>query len=285
PEVEQTTQTVVAVDHTTVEVVEVGGREAAAVELHHGAQLRRDHRHDLEHHRCGRVARLQEGVDDLEALDGADLLLTLAVGDLLVEQLGLGLEIKRLEAALDRLGAHVGLEVQTEAVLQLVEDRVLGLEVADLEVAELVPHLLELADLLVERLADLSHLLLAGVLHLALLVGLGALLLERGEVALELHETRVDAVVTLLLEVLDLEAQLVLESREVGVAALLVDVDAHVRGEVDDLLEVLRRHVEQVAEAARHTLEVPDVRHRGGELDVAHALTTDGALGDLHAAA
>src|SRR5690606_16062458 len=33
------------------------------------------------------------------------------------------------------------------------------------------------------------------------------------------------------------------------------------------------------------TLEVPDVGHGGGELDVAHALTTDGALGDLHAAA
>src|SRR5690606_39940453 len=85
---------------------------------------------------CGRVARLQEGVDDLEALDGSDLLLPLAARDLRVEQLGLGLEIERLEATLDRLSAHVGLEVQTEAVLQLVEDRVLGLEVADLEVAE-----------------------------------------------------------------------------------------------------------------------------------------------------
>src|SRR6185312_9833787 len=38
-EVEQSTQTVVAVDHTTVEVVEVGGREAATVELHHRAKL------------------------------------------------------------------------------------------------------------------------------------------------------------------------------------------------------------------------------------------------------
>ena len=49
-EVEQATQTVVAVDHATVEVVEVGGREAATVELHHRAQLRRDHRDDVEHH-------------------------------------------------------------------------------------------------------------------------------------------------------------------------------------------------------------------------------------------
>ena len=66
---------------------------------------------------------------------------------------------------------------------------------------------------------------------------------------------------------------------------LLVDRDDHVGGEVDDLLEVLRRHVEQVAETGRNTLEVPDVRDGSGELDVAHALTTHGGLGDLDAAA
>ena len=65
----------------------------------------------------------------------------------------------------------------------------------------------------------------------------------------------------------------------------LVDRDHHVGGEIDDLLEVLRRHVEQVAEPARHTLEVPDVRDRGGELDVAHALAAHRGLRDLDAAA
>ena len=67
--------------------------------------------------------------------------------------------------------------------------------------------------------------------------------------------------------------------------SILVDRDDHVGGEVDDLLEVLRRHVEQVAQTRGNTLEVPDVGDGSGELDVAHALTTDGALGDLHAAA
>ena len=122
PEVEQTTQTVVAVDHAAVQVVQVGGREAATVELDHRAQLRRDHRHDVEHHGGRRVAGLQERVDDAQALDRADLLLALAVGDLLVEQLALGGQVERLEALLDALGTHVGLEVQAEAVLQLVED-------------------------------------------------------------------------------------------------------------------------------------------------------------------
>ena len=56
-EVEQPLEAVVAVDHAAVQVVEVGGREAPAVELHHRAQLRRDHRHGVEHHHLGLVAR------------------------------------------------------------------------------------------------------------------------------------------------------------------------------------------------------------------------------------
>src|ERR671921_313670 len=80
-EVEQALEPVVAVDDAAVEVVEVRGREAAAVELHHRAQLRRDHRHGLEDHHVGRVdplalaVGLQEGRDDLQALDRALLLL------------------------------------------------------------------------------------------------------------------------------------------------------------------------------------------------------------------
>ena len=57
------------------------------------------------------------------------------------------------------------------------------------------------------------------------------------------------------------------------------------RGEVDDLLEALRRDVEQVAEPARDALEVPDVRDGRGELDVAHALATDLRARDLDATA
>jgi SpoVK/Ycf46/Vps4 family AAA+-type ATPase len=43
-EVEQALEAVVAVDHAAVQVVQVGGREAATVELHHRAQVRRDDR-------------------------------------------------------------------------------------------------------------------------------------------------------------------------------------------------------------------------------------------------
>ena len=68
-------------------------------------------------------------------------------------------------------------------------------------------------------------------------------------------------------------------------ARLLVDARDHVGREVDDLLEVLRGQVEQVAEPARDTLEVPDVGDRSGELDVAHPLAAHLGPGDLDAAA
>src|SRR5207249_9296612 len=41
---------------------------------------------------------------------------------------------------------------------------------------------------------------------------------------------------------------------------------------VEDLLELAGCDVEQVADAARHALEEPDVRDGRGEVDVAHAL-------------
>ena len=57
---------------------------------------------------------------------------------------------------------------------------------------------------------------------------------------------------------------------EVLVASFDVDPGDDVRGEVDDLFQVLRRQVEQIAEPAGHALEVPDVRDWGGKLDVPH---------------
>ena len=46
-QLDEALQPVVAVDHATVEVIEVRGREPAAVQRHQRAQLGRDHRHDF----------------------------------------------------------------------------------------------------------------------------------------------------------------------------------------------------------------------------------------------
>ena len=285
PEVEEALEAVVAVDDPTVEVVEVGGREPATVQLHHRAQVRRDDRDGVEDHAGRLVRRRLEGADDLEALESPGLALALARRDDLAEQLGLGLEVEGLEALLDRRGAHPALEVEAEAVAHLPVEHLVTLEVLDLEVLEAVPDLLEALDGLVRATADGVHLALGGVAHLALGVGLGALGLERGEVVLELLRAGLDVGVPAVLDLLLLDLDLRLERGQVGVT--LVDVDArdHVGREVDDLLEVLGCEVEEVAEAARHALEVPDVGDRGGELDVAHPLTTHRRTGHLDAAA
>ena len=68
-------------------------------------------------------------------------------------------------------------------------------------------------------------------------------------------------------------------------ATFLIHGRDHVRREVDDLLKVLWSQVQQVAESARDTLEVPDVGYGGGELNVAHPLTTHLGPGDLYATA
>ena len=62
-------------------------------------------------------------------------------------------------------------------------------------------------------------------------------------------------------------------------------IDDDVGREVDDLLELARRHVEQDADAAGHALEIPDVADRRGELDVAHPLAAHLGARDLDAAA
>src|SRR4029450_11848365 len=105
---------------------------------------------------------------------------------------------------------------------------------------------------------------LVEVAHLALGEVLAAPLqpvLERGEV-----------LVTINVDLLRLRLDRVFEVVQVLLTRLGVDRGDDRSGEVEDLLELARRDVEQVADAARDALEDPDVRDRSGEVDVAHAL-------------
>ena len=104
-------QTVVADDHTTVEVVEVGGGEAAAVQGHQRAQIGRDHRHSLQDHPLGLVAlgRRAEALHYLQALQSLGLALLRAVGVGLMAQVVAQLvEVQILQKVVDGLGAHLG---------------------------------------------------------------------------------------------------------------------------------------------------------------------------------
>ena len=68
-------QTVVAVDDAAVQVVEVARCEAAAVELDHRADIRRNNRHNVQNHPLGPVVALAERLDHLKALEQLDALL------------------------------------------------------------------------------------------------------------------------------------------------------------------------------------------------------------------
>ena len=109
-----------------------------------------------------------------------------------------------------------------------------------------------------------------GPLHLRLLVG--DRLLELGLAGVQRFAGARDARLHLLVDA---------DQRLLALALVHAAHDVH--GEVEDALQVARADVEQDAQPRRRALEVPDVAHRGGELDVAHPLAAHLGAGDLHA--
>ena len=303
-EVEQTLESVVAVDHAAVEVVEVRRGEAATVELDHRAQLRRDHRHDVEDHGLRVVGAATvlvatvERRDDLEALDG--LLLALGAERLLaflrvdrVAELDLLLvEIDAVDERLDRLGAGAAFEVLAVLVAHLAPQHLVFDDLAGVEALELVPGASDEVEFDLVALADAFDFLVGFLLDLLQVGGLGVFLLCLGRGLLELLEAAIDGEFHLLHDRVALFEVLGFEVREVLVAALFVDPAHEMGGEVDDLLEHLGLELflrldagEEVGEPRPGAAEVPDVHGRGGQLDVAHAVATDLRAGDLDATA
>jgi hypothetical protein len=74
-QLQQALEPVVAVDHPAIQVVQVAGGEAAAVQLNHGPQLGRNDGHYVQHHPFRPIARLAERFDHLQPFDDAQLFL------------------------------------------------------------------------------------------------------------------------------------------------------------------------------------------------------------------
>ena len=109
-QLEQSLEPVVAVDDAAVQVVQVGGREAAAVELDHRPQVRRDDRQDRQDHPVGARAGAAERLDEAQPLDGLLAPLAGAGADLDVERASQLLEVHPADDLADRLGAHARAE-------------------------------------------------------------------------------------------------------------------------------------------------------------------------------
>ena len=113
-------QTVVAVDHTAIKVVEIGGCKSAAVELHHRTDFRRNDRNCVENHPFRLVAGFAERLDHLETLDDAQLLLAACGVKLRFELLGKLFDVDFMEQLLDRLGSHADAEIVLVFLIHLM---------------------------------------------------------------------------------------------------------------------------------------------------------------------
>src|SRR5262249_21308312 len=171
------------------------------------------------------------------------------------------------------------------AVLELTPDALVVDELLRCEAPERVPDRLGEVELGVVASPDVLEVLVARLLGALELVLLRVALLELGELRLVLLVALAQLQLAVALDRRELGADVALELLETRVPAFRVDPGDDVRGEVDHLLQVLRREVEEVPEPARDALEVPDVRDGSGQLDVAHALAPDLGARDLDAAA
>ena len=118
-QLQQAAQTVVAVDDAAVQIVQVRRRKAAAVQLDHGAQVRGQNGQNVHDHPLRAVAGDAEGLNDLQTLQDADLLLAgglLDLGGQLSAQL---IQVDLLQELLDGLGTHGCLKLVAVALAHL----------------------------------------------------------------------------------------------------------------------------------------------------------------------
>ena len=105
-QLQQSLQAVVPVNDSSVQIVQVGGGEPSAVQLHHGAQIRRDHRDGVHDHPLRTVSGLPECLHYFHSLDDSGPLLAGGLLQSGAQFLGLFLQINGAEQFLDSLCPH-----------------------------------------------------------------------------------------------------------------------------------------------------------------------------------
>ena len=111
-QVEQPLESIVAVDHATVQIVQVRGRETTTVERHQRTQLGRQHRQHGQNHPLRTVARLQQRFEQFQALgDLLDLGLGIGALDVLTHARDFFRDVHGAQQFVDRLGTHARIEL------------------------------------------------------------------------------------------------------------------------------------------------------------------------------
>ncbi len=124
-DLQQTLQTVVADDHTAVEVVQVRRSEATTVQGHQGAQFGRDDGNYLDDHPLGLVFQASVGIahsfHHLQTLEGFLLALLRGFAACTVAQVvGHGVQVQTLQQHQQRFSAHFGDELVGVVVVQVL---------------------------------------------------------------------------------------------------------------------------------------------------------------------
>ena len=110
-QLQQAFEAVVAVDDAAVQIVQIACGKAAAVQLHHGADVGRDDGDNVHNHPLGPVARHAECLHHLKALEKAHALLAAGVFHLIMKLGAQCVQIYFCQQLLNGLGAHGRLEV------------------------------------------------------------------------------------------------------------------------------------------------------------------------------
>ena len=113
-QLQQTLQTVISVDDTAVQIIQVGGGKTTAIQLYHRTDFRRNNRNHIHNHPLRTVAGLAECFDYFQTLDDADTLLTSSIFQLCLQLHTQLLQIQFTQQLLDCLSAHHCLEVILE---------------------------------------------------------------------------------------------------------------------------------------------------------------------------
>ena len=114
-QVEQALQTVVAVDHAAIQIVQIRSRETTAIQRNQRTQIRRQHRQHGQDHPLRQVARAMESLHQLQTLgELLDLGFRVGLRNFLAQTANLVLQVDLDQQLADSLGTHAGIEVVTE---------------------------------------------------------------------------------------------------------------------------------------------------------------------------
>jgi hypothetical protein len=163
-ELDELFEAVVAVDDAAIEVVEVRGGEAAAIERHQRAQFRGDNGEDVQDHPVRTVAGLAKALDNAEALGEFEFFLLGLLGlHALADFEAEGFDVDFLEEFLDAFGAHHGdvlaAELLIEGALAFIGDDFAVVEFFDLALVDddegfKIKNAFEVAEGDIEEVAD-----------------------------------------------------------------------------------------------------------------------------------